>query len=144
MDVASRIRSHDYLPTEAAVIEALGRTADIKRHPQLMNALLIYDPTGRRRRQGLYHGFADVAAAAGGSILWTTPTWRANRERLTAAGATRDVNADAVRFMQAIRAARAEPAGLIGIGGLLGCRNGKVQTSARPTTWRTGDDRWSR
>jgi S-methylmethionine-dependent homocysteine/selenocysteine methylase len=123
MDVASQIRSNRFLLTEAAVIEALARMGDLKLHPRLMNALLVYDPVGRRRLEDLYLGFVDVAAAAGVPILLTTPTWRANRDWLTAAGETRDVNADAVRFMQAMRAGRKAMSDWIGIGGLLGCRN---------------------
>ncbi len=123
INIENLIHDNDYLLTEAAVIEALGRRADIRLHPQLLNAPLIYAPQGRRRLAGLYDGFVEVAAAAGVPILLTTPTWRANRDRLTAAGLTRNVNADAVRFLQDLRDGWAGRLNGVGIGGLLGCAN---------------------
>ncbi len=123
IDIEKLIHANDYLLTEAAVIEALGREADIRLHPRLLNAPLIYDPQGRRRLAALYDGFVGVATAAGVPLLLTTPTWRANRDRLTAAGFTRDVNADAMRFLQDLRAGWAGRSERIGIGGLLGCAN---------------------
>ncbi len=123
MDIEKLVQVNDYLLTEAAVIEALGRATDIRLHPRLLNALLIYDLMGRRRLMDLYHGFVAVADAAGVPILLATPTWRANRERLRKAGLTRDVNADAVRFLKDLRAEWAGRSERIGIGGLLGCAN---------------------
>ncbi len=123
MDIETLVRENDYILTEAAVIEALGRETGIRLHPHLLNATLIYDPIGRQRLMGLYRGFIEVADAAGVPILLTTPTWRANRERLTAAGMTRDVNADAVRFLEDLRAEWSDRSERIGIGGLLGCAN---------------------
>lgn len=123
VDITKLIQDNDYLLTEAAVIEALGRGADTQMHPRLLNALLIYDPRGRQRLAELYNGFVEVAVTAEIPVLLTTPTWRANRDRLGAAETTRDVNADAVKFLTDLRAAWADQAGRIGIGGLLGCRN---------------------
>jgi S-methylmethionine-dependent homocysteine/selenocysteine methylase len=123
MDVAAQIRTHDFLLTEAAVIEALEHLSAVRLHPHLMNALLVYDPAGRRQLERLYGGFAQVARTAEVPLLLTTPTWRANRARLRAAGERRDVNADAVAFMQTVRTGCADQAARIAIGGLLGCRN---------------------
>ena len=120
MNIEQLIQGSDYLLTEAAVIEALGRTADVRLHPHLLNTPLIYAPQGRQHLTALYQGFVGVAAAADVPILLTTPTWRANRERLAAAGLCRDVNADAVGFMKTIRAGQADR---VIVGGLLGCRN---------------------
>lgn len=123
MNIVSLIQDSEYLLTEAAVIEALSRAGVIRMHPRLMNAPLIYDPQSRRRLAALYDGFVGVAASAGAPVLLTTPTWRANCERLAEAGVTRDVNADAVRFLKELRASRADRADKVGIGGLLGCRS---------------------
>ena len=123
MNIEKRMAESTYLLTEAAVIEALGRRTDVRLHPGLLNAPLIYDPVGRECLIQLYQGFIAVAEAAGVPILLTTPTWRANRDRLAAAGMTRDLNADAVRFLRELRRACSGRPDRIGIGGLLGCAN---------------------
>lgn len=123
MDIETLIQTNDYLLTEAAVIETLGHRADIELDPHLLNAPLIYDPRARRCLNDLYNGFVQVAADAGVPVLLTTPTWRASRDRLAAADMPRDVNADAVNFLNELRAGWPGQAASIGIGGLLGCRN---------------------
>jgi len=109
--------------TEAAVIEALRRSGSVRLHPTLENALLIYNKRGRQEMEKLYLGFTGIAAAHDLPLMICTPTWRANRQRLTAAGIRQDVNADAVRFMEGIRRQTANGGKSIFIGGLVGCKN---------------------
>ncbi len=123
MDTEAIIRENDYLLMEAAVIETLRHSPQVALHPRLENALLIYSPTTRNIMAEVYGGFIGVAAEANVPILITTPTWRANRQRLAEAQVAHDVNGDAVRFLKAVQAQWPEQLGWIGVGGLIGCRN---------------------
>jgi S-methylmethionine-dependent homocysteine/selenocysteine methylase len=53
----------------------------------------------------------------------TTPTWRANRERLERVGELRNVNADAVKFIRELQAGWGSFAGKVLVGGLMSCKN---------------------
>jgi homocysteine S-methyltransferase len=123
MDLERAIRENDYLLTEAAVIESLRRSGEVELHPQLANALLIYDERGRKALSALYRSYTAVARRANVPIVMGAPTWRANRERLAASRIDSDVNGDAVRFMKELRGAYGEWAGNIYVCGLIGCRN---------------------
>jgi homocysteine S-methyltransferase len=123
MGIEQVIRDHDFILTEAAVIESLRRSGDVELHPQLANALLIYDEHGRMTLAGVYRRYISVAREANVPIVTGTPTWRTNSERLAACRIEEDVNGDAVRFMKELRSAWGDWAGNIFICGLIGCRN---------------------
>ena len=123
MSLEKIIRSYDMVLTEAAIIERLRRSGRVALDPRLEHALLIYDTTGRKVLADLYQEYIRVAQTARIPILVCAPTWRATRDRLARASVTRDVNADAVVFMQEVRAERAAWRDMVLIGGLLGCRN---------------------
>jgi S-methylmethionine-dependent homocysteine/selenocysteine methylase len=72
---------------------------------------------------GVYHDYVSIARAAGVPILICTPTWRANPERIAAAGITRDVNGDAVAFLKQLRNQWMDQPSSLFIGGLVGCKN---------------------
>ena len=71
----------------------------------------------------LYNGYVAIAQRENIPILLSSPTWRANRERIKSAGISSDVNADAVRFLSSLRSEWGLQAEMIGIGGLIGCKN---------------------
>jgi homocysteine S-methyltransferase len=117
------IDAHDLIFTEAAIIEALRRSADVNLHPRLENTLLIYEEAGRIALTTLYQNFIQIARHADVPILICAPTWRANRERLSAAKIARDANADAVSFLMRVKEEYGARAANIVIGGLVGCKN---------------------
>ena len=123
MNLEKAIVEYDFILTEAAVIETLNRDAEITLHPDLGNALLIYDEPGRRAIAELINDFIAVARENDVPITVTTPTWRANRERLAVVGEQRDVNADAVAFIKEIKEAWGVWREKIIIGGLMSCKN---------------------
>lgn len=123
MNIQTIIDDHDFILTEAAVIESLRRSGDVNLHPRLENALLIYEKTGKRALSQLYQGFIYVARRAGLPITICTPTWRANQERISAAQITDNVNGDAVRFLKHLRDEWGSWSASIFIGGLVGCKN---------------------
>ncbi len=123
MSIENAIRNNDFLLTEAAVIESLRRSGEAELHPQLNNALLIYDERGRSALSGLYRRYIDVAREADVPMVLGAPTWRANRDRLAECRIDEDVNGDAVRFMKGLRSEYGDWAGNIFVCGLVGCRN---------------------
>jgi len=58
----------------------------------LENALLIYDEIGKSALTRFYRDFFAVAHRGGLPIAIFTPTWRANRHRISEAQITTDVN----------------------------------------------------
>ncbi|MBU0718037.1 MAG: homocysteine S-methyltransferase family protein, partial [Planctomycetes bacterium] len=91
--------------------------------PHIAHAGLIYRTDGQAALERLYRSYLDVGRAFDLPMLTFTPTWRANPERLQAAGFTDgdDVNGDAFRFLSAIRDSYGEYASRVMVGGLMGC-----------------------
>lgn len=115
--------SFPHVLTEGAVVERLRRAPEAPAlHPEVANTALLYDPAGRTVMEGLYRQYLEAGRGTGLPLLLLTPTWRADPERLRRAGlADRPVQADAFRFLHALRSGTAmeEP---VFIGGLMGCR----------------------
>jgi hypothetical protein len=112
-----------FMLAEAAVIESLLQSGAAELHPRLENALLIYDDGGRTALAGVYRDYVSIAREAGVPILLCTPTWRANAERISTAGITRNVNGDAVAFLKQLRNQWIDQPSSLFIGGLVGCKN---------------------
>jgi len=123
MDFSETLEKTDFMLAEAAVIEALRRSGAAALHPRLENALLIYDDVGRTALTGVYRDYVSIARQARVPILICTPTWRANLERISAAGVTSDVNGDAVAFLKQLRNQWMDRPSSLFIGGLVGCKN---------------------
>jgi homocysteine S-methyltransferase len=102
------------------VVERLRRDPAVTLDPYIAHAGFIYEPAAASALAAIYREYLDIAAGARLPLVSFSPTWRANPERVRAAGlAHRDVNGDGVRFLKQIRA---EYDGAVFIGGLLGCR----------------------
>lgn len=123
MTIQKILKDHDFILSEAAVIETLRRSGKIELHPRLEHALLIYKESGKRALSELYQSYINIARQADVPITICTPTWRANKERLSAADITNDVNGDAVEFLKLVRRKWRSWAANIFIGGLIGCKN---------------------
>ncbi|UCG30077.1 MAG: homocysteine S-methyltransferase family protein, partial [candidate division WOR-3 bacterium] len=117
------VRHSKFILAEASVVECLRRSNRVELHPRLIHSPLIYDQKGREELSNLYNDYISVARKAGYPMVTLTPTWRANKERLSEAGIKCDVNKAAVDFMKQIRARWGEWKDSIYIGGLIGCRN---------------------
>ncbi len=108
---------------EGAVVERIRRGAPSLLDPLLMNAPLIYMEAGRVLLRQIYSEYMEIGRSNDLPLLSLTPTWRANPERVAASAfAGRDLNGDAVRFLQEIRTAFGDYAAQVYIGGLMGCR----------------------
>ncbi|MCW8925757.1 MAG: homocysteine S-methyltransferase family protein [Xanthomonadales bacterium] len=117
------LNDNDLVLMEASIVECLRRSGNIDLHPQLIHAPLIYDVSGRQALAGLYQSYIDIAIDAERPFLMFTPTWRANHERVTGAGASITINIDAAHFLRELQQGQGAWKGMIRIGGMIGCRN---------------------
>lgn len=108
---------------EAAIVEQLRRSGNLKLHQSLVNAPLIYDEKGRVALSKLYQSYIDIAAEAELPFLMCTPTWRANKSRVFRSNVSHSINTDASSFMKAIRDLQGNSNLVIKIGGMMGCKN---------------------
>ena len=108
---------------EGAVIERLRRNSTLELDPYLVNSAFIYGDVKRAALATICRQYMDIGHRFGLPILMSTPTWRANLERIEAAGyAGADVNGDNFRFLDALRKSYGEYAEKIVICGLMSCR----------------------
>jgi homocysteine S-methyltransferase len=123
MPMQQLLSNNSLILMEAAIVEPLRRSSEVELHPLLVNAPLIYEEVGRRALAKLYQNYIDIALEAKTPFLMCTPTWRANRERVSETGINPAVNIDAARFLQDIRESQKQGRENIKIGGLIGCKN---------------------
>jgi len=108
---------------EGAVIERLRRNTDLELDPDIVNSAFIYDEEKREALETIYRQYLDIGCQYDLPLFLSTPTWRASRERIAAAGyAQRDVNGDNFRFFDTLRNSYGEYAKKVAICGLLSCR----------------------
>jgi homocysteine S-methyltransferase len=108
---------------EGAVIERLRRGSGPGLDPHLVNSAFVYDPAGRRALEAIYRQYLDIGRAHGLPLLLSTPTWRASRERIAAAGcAGMDVNGDNFRLLAELRRGTGGYARRVAVCGLMSCR----------------------
>src|SRR6202790_977566 len=108
---------------EGAVIERLRRNNDLKLDPYLVNLGFIYEDAKRGVLETICRQYLDIGREYGLPLLLSTPTWRASRERIAAAGyAGFDLKGDNFRFLDALRKSYGEYGRKIVICGLMSCR----------------------
>ncbi len=103
---------------EGALGERLKREYHIVFDDHVAMAGLIYDAKGRKALVELWKGYMDIARRYRLPFLATTPTRRANKERIGASRFTEKIIADNVHFLRGIQ----KDADLeMYVGGLMGC-----------------------
>lgn len=116
------LETHEFILAEAAVVERLRRNEKIQLDERLVNAPLVFSDEGRAALRSLYQEYIDIAVASDRPILLSTPTWRANQERVSASNYPQDINVEAAKFMKAL-VAKQTRAVSAKVGGLIGCKN---------------------
>lgn len=115
---------------EGAVIERLRRITGIELDPQLVNAAFLYDDAKRSALETICRQYLDIGHDFGLPLVMSTPTWRASRERIAAAGyGESDVNGDNFRFLDSLRRSYGEYAEKVAICGLMSCRGNAYSPS---------------
>ena len=117
------LNDHKLVLMEAAIVELLRRSSEVELHPRLVNAPLIYEPSGRKALREIYQSYIDIARQARVPFLMCTPTWRTNHARVLETKIKSSINIDAVHFLQEIRDSQDSGRENIKIGGLIGCKN---------------------
>ena len=108
---------------EGAVMERLRRMPGVQLDPHVVNSAFIYDDAGRAALEAIYRDYLEIGRNHDLPLLLSTPTWRAGRERIQAAGLEgRDLNGDNFRFLHGLRREYGEYAGKVAICGLMSCR----------------------
>lgn len=122
-DFAALLANSPCILGEGAVIERLRRTSGFELDPHVVNSAFIYEDDKRSVLETIYRQYLEIGAQHNLPLLLSTPTWRASRERIAAAGyADRDLNADNYRFLDALRRSYGEYARKVVICGQLSCR----------------------
>lgn len=113
------IRNNRTILMEGALGERLKREYGLTIDGPVAMASLVYTEEGRRALSLLWQEYMEIAKRYGLPFMATTPTRRANRERVLGFGYSEDIIADNVRFLKSIR----EASGLeMYVGGLVGCK----------------------
>lgn len=115
---------------EGAVIERLRRTPGLELDPHVVNSAFIYEEDKRGALEGICREYLDIGCRFGLPLLLSTPTWRASRERIEAAGLQgRDLNGDNAAFLDRLRSGYREYADLVLICGLMSCKGDAYRPS---------------
>lgn len=117
------IETNRLILMEGAIIEQLRRSGSVRLHDTLVNAPLIYESTGKKALAALYRSYLEISQEAGVPFIMCTPTWRANRSRVTRSHVSRSVNIDAALFMKDLLSASDHDESSIRVGGMIGCKN---------------------
>lgn len=108
---------------EGAVIERLRRSTRVQLDDYVVNSAFIYQKEGRAALESICRQYLEIGRNHGLPLLLSTPTWRASRERIAAAGlAGRDLNGDNFRFLDDLRKSYGDYARKVVICGLMSCR----------------------
>lgn len=108
---------------EGAVIERLRRSVGVRLDEHVVNSALIYQEVGRSALETICRQYLDIGQHYNMPLLLSTPTWRAGKERIAAAGmAGRDLNGDNFRFLADLRDTYGYYAQKVVICGLMSCR----------------------
>lgn len=117
------IERNSCILSEGAVIERLRRDSDFDLDPFIVNSGFIYEDVSKAAIETIYRQYLDIGLQYQLPLVLSTPTWRASRERIEAAGyADRDVNGDNFRFLDKLRNAYGAYSAKVAICGLLSCR----------------------
>lgn len=108
---------------EGAVIERLRRNTNLELDPHLVNAAFIYSEKSRSALECICRQYLEIGREYGLPLLVSTPTWRANRERIAMAGyEDRNVNGDNAKYLNSLRVSYGNYAEKVIVCGLMSCR----------------------
>ncbi len=123
MNFEEALKYYPFILTEGSVVERVRRNKNFQFDENLANAALIYNADGRNYLESIYQQYLKIGREKNLPIIILTPTWRANKERITKAGLiNKNVNKDAFLFLNKIRKSYGEYSQKIFIGGLIGCK----------------------
>ena len=119
MDFQTCYQQSPVLLMEGAIGERLKREFSITLDPTLVMAGLVYQPEARQALRHIYMEYVRIAERFELPFLATTPTRRANRERVGRSPYDETLFAENLRFLHEIREASTAR---MYVGGLMGCK----------------------
>ena len=119
MDFASCLADGRSVLMEGALGERLKREHRLRFDEHVAMAGLVYEAPGRAALTGLWSEYADIAQRHGLPLLATTPTRRANRERVSASRYNHSIIRDNVSLLRGLQERSSAE---LHIGGLMGCK----------------------
>ena len=122
------LASHSAILMEGALAERLKREFHLSPDPHVAWAGMLARPEGATALEALWGGYMKTTRRYGLPFLAATPTRRATRERMLAAGRKDTLIQEHVDFLRSVRDRYADGLEMY-IGGLLGCR-GDAYTGA--------------
>ena len=87
---------------EGALGERLKREYGLASDASVALAAMVYSEAGRHALRELWLGYMDIAAAAKLPFIATTPTRRANRDRVAASRYGEEILADNLAFLRSV------------------------------------------
>ncbi|EXG83897.1 homocysteine S-methyltransferase [Clostridium sp. ASBs410] len=119
MDFKSCIDKEHSILMEGALGERLKREYHLQFNDQVAMADLIYDAKGQSALASLWQEYIHIAGCHGLPFLATTPTRRANKERVALAGYSSSIITDNVKFLRGMQ----QKSGIeMYVGGLMGAK----------------------
>lgn len=119
MDFRNCFNTSSSILMEGALGERLKREYNIKFDDRVAMAGLIYDADSRKAMQNIFEEYVSVAEKYDLPFIATTPTRRANRERVMQSDYDEKIIEDNVRFLQQIKKNTNID---MFVGGLMGCK----------------------
>lgn len=119
MTIAEQYDSGRHLLMEGALGERLKREFGLEISGEVAMASLVYSDRGRAALRKLWLQYLSVAKEFDLPFMATTPTRRANRERVSRWGRSATVIGDNISFLRSVLAEIDHPSY---VGGLMGCR----------------------
>lgn len=126
MDFRQCLATHDKIMMEGALGERLKREYQLTFDEHVAMAALIYQKAGRAALEALWQQYLAIAQTYQLPFLATTPTRRANVQRVSQSSYSAAIIADNVRFLRRIQQ---KSNTLMFVGGLMGCK-GDAYTGA--------------
>ncbi len=129
------MENEDFVLGPGSMYERLRRGGAAELDPYIFHASLIYDERSRQVLEGVCREYLDIGQRHGLPMIATSPTWRANAQRVSRSGcADRPVNRDGVRFMLELRASYGPEAAPIAVGGTTGPKGDAYLPAEAPGT----------
>lgn len=124
MDFLTCYTNKSPLLMEGALGERLKREYDLSFDVDVAMASLVYTNEGRQALAHLWNQYMAIAEEHNLPFIATTPTRRANKERITRSKYTEDIISENVSFLKSIKA---NSQTTMFIGGLMGCKGDAYQ-----------------
>lgn len=134
MQFETFIQNTDFILAEGSVYERLRRDPSVEFDPYLAYGTFIYEPDTAGVLESVHREYLDIGQRYGLPMIATTPTWRANQERISRSRfKNAKVNQDNAQFMLDLRASYPVDGPPIFIGGIMGPRGDAYRPDEAPS-----------